>query len=536
MAVIWTEKIESRQKKQGGGGRERLMLFHTMQYILFLPAAVIVYYLLPKKTRYLWLLIASYYFYMQWNPAYVLLLFSCTAVTYLGGRILEKLHHSQKNGRRGEKICLAACLLINLAVLGYFKYFSFALHHFNRILRYAGADEIVWKDEPILPVGISFYILQALGYLIDVYRREIKAEKNFLRYALFVSFFPQLVAGPIERSGNLLIQLRKQHSFEYENLRKGLLLVLYGMFLKMVIADRAAILVNTVYGNSQAYPGFYIVAATCFFSIQIYCDFHGYSTIARGSALIMGIRLLDNFEAPYYSRSVKEFWRRWHISLSGWFRDYLYIPLGGSRKGQVKKECNLLTVFGISGLWHGASLAFIVWGILNGLYQVCADTIRKVRCLFMTFVNRFLARWVSNEIVIRADTAGKNCFSRHLLQTAATFGFITFSWLFFRAGTMKNAIQVFFNMMRINNWIILFDGSLYGLGVAKNEMNVLIVSIFGLFTVDHYKYKGRDVADLFFRQEWWFRVALIMIMLFTILLYGCYGEIYDVQQFIYFQF
>ena len=369
-----------------------------------------------------------------------------------------------------------------------------------------------------MPVGISFYTLQALGYLIDVYRKDIPAEKNFLRYALFVSFFPQLVAGPIERSSNLLVQLREPHKLNYENIRKGALLALYGLFLKMVIADRAAIIVDTVYENSGAYPGCYIIVATVFFAIQIYCDFYGYSTIARGSALLMGIKLMDNFEAPYYSRSVKEFWRRWHISLSGWFRDYLYIPLGGNRKGKVRKECNLLAVFAVSGLWHGASLSFVFWGLLNGIYQVLSDIIAQIRHL------------------IGIDTDDSDRFSKRLLQTVVTFLLVTFAWLFFRAGGLRESLEIILNMVKVGNWTIFFDGSLYELGVAKNYMNVLMASIVTLFIVDWQKYQGKDVAELVLRQGWWFRVTVIMLMLFVILLYGCYGELYDIEQFIYFQF
>lgn len=492
------------------------MLFNTMQYIIFLPTVVLVYYLMPKKVRYIWLLIVSYYFYIQWNPLYILLLFFCTFLTYVSGRMIGKLQdlavkHTddeimQQSIRRKKKICFVVCLFINLCILGYFKYFDFTLYHLNSILRYIHLKEISWSSDIILPVGISFYTLQALGYLIDVYRGDIYAEKNFLRYALFVSFFPQLVAGPIERSKNLLVQLKEPHRFEYENLRKGLLLVLYGMFLKMVIADRAAIIVDTVYKDSAAYPGFYIAVATCFFAIQIYCDFHGYSTIARGSALIMGIRLMDNFNAPYYARSVKEFWRRWHISLSGWFRDYLYIPLGGNKKGQVRKESNILIVFGVSGLWHGASFSYILWGLLNGAYQVMADIVMGIKRLIVSILNKALVKWFSEEIHIDGGAGKSEHFSRRLFQTVETFFLVTFAWLFFRAGTLRNSYTVLKNMFSVNNWTVLFDGSLYGLGVAKNYMNVLVVSILALFIVDCHKYKGRDVAVVFLSQGWWFRI------------------------------
>lgn len=487
---------------------------------------------------------------MQWNPLYITLLFSCTLLTYVSALIIEKLTPPQSSraasdlseddksivyaARRKQQICLAACILLNLCVLGFFKYFYFGIDCLNYLLRLIHLNEVSWNHDILLPVGISFYTLQALGYLIDVYRGDIRTEKNFFRYALFVSFFPQLVAGPIERSSNLLTQLREAHSLQYENIRRGMLLVLYGLFLKMVVADRAALIVDTVYNNSESYLGFYIVVATCFFAIQIYCDFYGYSTIARGSALLMGIRLTDNFNAPYFSKSVKEFWRRWHISLSGWFRDYLYIPLGGNRKGRLKKDENLLTVFAVSGLWHGASFSFVFWGLLNGIYQVAGDFFQNIKQLICEHCIRFFGNRGISDINPTSDDT--KCFSRELFRTIFTFGLVTFAWLFFRAGGLNAAFEIITNMLHIGNWMILFDGSLYELGVAKNYMNVLTVSILILFLVDYQKYQGKDVAEWLLKQGWAFRVCIYMFLIFTILLYGCYGEMYDTQQFIYFQF
>lgn len=514
------------------------MLFNTPKYMVFLPIVIFVYYCLPIRLRYIWLLAVSYYFYMQWNPLYVILLFSTTFLTYLCGRIIDRIRAQEKEGAdilrqeaaaRKQKLCLAGCILLNLGILGYFKYFQFGISILNRLLSYIRIDGIQSEWNILLPVGISFYTLQALGYLIDVYRGDIYAEKNFLRYALFVSFFPQLVAGPIERSRNLLVQLYKPHPLCYENLRKGSLLILYGLFLKMVIADRAAVLVDTVYQDSAAYPGFYVAVATVFFSIQIYCDFYGYSTIARGSALIMGIHLMENFNAPYYARSVKEFWRRWHISLSGWFRDYLYIPLGGNRKGKLRRQRNLMAVFTVSGLWHGASLAYVFWGMLNGAYQVLGEIIAGVGSRVRAYLEKRLH-------VTETGKTEEPGFSAVLLRTAATFLLVSFAWLFFRAGELDRAREVLVNMLRENNWVILFDGSLYELGVAENYMRVLLGSILLLFLVDYYKYQGKDPADWFLEQGWWFRLCGIMTLIFTILLYGCYGEMYDIQQFIYFQF
>lgn len=519
------------------------MLFNTMQYLLFLLLIVLIYYILPKKVRYLWLLGSSYYFYMQWSPIYILLLFFCTVITYVGGLFLQELQNTKdvvtgksKECTQGKKqLCLFICIFLELGVLFYFKYFEFGISLINRVLGQFELKTISVSYDVLLPVGISFYTLQTIGYLIDVYYENIYAERNFFRYALFVSFFPQLVAGPIERSKNLLMQLHKSYPFTWENCKKGCLLITYGMFLKVVIADRMAILVDEVYGNASAYQGWYIVVATCFFAIQIYCDFYGYTTIARGSALLMGIHLVDNFQAPYLSRSIKEFWRRWHISLSGWFRDYLYIPLGGNRRGKMRKEENLLVVFGISGLWHGASLSFCAWGLLHGLYQIGSDIFTEIRC----YIEKYLP--VGGIEKQRKTEEGrekerKTDFATQLVQVVANFMLVTFAWLFFRSGSFSNALNLLKSMTETNNWRILFDGSLQNLGVTSIYFRVLEISIIVLFTVDYFKYKDIDVADAVLRQKWWFQAGIILIMWFVILLYGCYGELYDAQQFIYFQF
>lgn len=504
------------------------MLFNTMQYIVYLLVVVIVYFVLPRKAKNLWLLIASYYFYMQWNALYILLLFSCTVLTYVVALLVDKLNYAESpivDKERIKRLCMAVCILLNLGILGYFKYFEFGINCFNKILTVFNLEEVGWRGEILLPVGISFYILQALGYLLDVYRKNIRAERNFWEYALFVSFFPQLVAGPIERSKSLMCQLKEEHKFDYENFRRGILLVLYGLFLKMVIADRAAILVDTVYENTEIYYGFYVVVATLLFAIQIYCDFYGYSTIARGSALLLGINLMSNFEAPYYSKSVKEFWRRWHISLSSWFRDYLYIPLGGNRKGILRKEENLLIVFGISGLWHGASLGFLFWGILNGIYQVFSD--------FLHEIMRRISQMLPWTVMFQKR---KNILSRRVLRTTVTFLLVAFAWIFFRAGGLHAAFGVIKDMLHMNNLGIFLNGSLFALGVSRLEVNFMLLAIICLFLVDYYKYKGMNVVELIMGQEFWFRYLIYAGLLFGILIFGCYGEVYDAQQFIYFQF
>lgn len=397
------------------------MLFNTPQYIIFLPIVVLVYYAMPGRARYIWLLFTSYYFYMQWNPVYVLLLFLCTFLTYFCGRFMESL-----SGAGKKKACFAICILVNLGILGFFKYIQFGVSILNRLLSFIHVGEVSREFDILLPVGISFYTLQALGYLIDVYRGDIYAEKNFLRYALFVSFFPQLVAGPIERSGNLLKQLSAlPDKISFAKWKEGTLLILWGYWLKVVLSDRIAIFVDTVYGDIDTYSGCFLVVATMLFAVQIYCDFAGYSIIAMGTARILGIQLMENFNAPYFAMSVSEFWRRWHISLSGWFRDYLYIPLGGNRRGRIRKYLNILVTFGVSGLWHGADWSYVVWGLLNGSYQVAGDLFMPVR------------KWFARILEIRTQS-----ISHKLLKMVTTFLLVDFAWIFFRASSVREALRI----------------------------------------------------------------------------------------------
>lgn len=340
------------------------MLFNSLEFLLSFPLVCLGYYVIPHRARYLFLLAFSYFFYMCWNPRYALLMFTSTAITFVSGLLIESANKVEdgKERVRRKNIYVALSFISNLAILFFFKYFDFAAATFIRILAVAGIQAQSPTFDIILPVGISFYTFQALSYTMDVYRKDIYAEHNFLKYALFVSFFPQLVAGPIERSKNLLIQINEKHEFDFARVRSGLLLMLYGYFQKVVLAEYLAIVVDSVYNTYTERTGFQLLIATICFAFQIYCDFGSYSNIAVGSARVMGFRLMENFNTPYFAVSVSDFWRRWHISLSTWFRDYLYIPLGGNRKGKVRKWMNLMVVFLVSGLWHGASWHFVIWG------------------------------------------------------------------------------------------------------------------------------------------------------------------------------
>lgn len=495
------------------------MLFHSAHFLIFLPIVLLVYYVLPKTVRYLWLLAASYYFYMCWNAAYVLLILTSTLVTYLCGLGVERAGKSQNGAVRRKKLIIAGSLLVNFGILFFFKYFNFAAAQTERLLGWLRISAALPRTDLLLPVGISFYTFQAVGYTVDVYRGSIRAERNFFRYALFVSFFPQLVAGPIERSGNLLSQLENPKKLTFDDAREGLLLMLWGFFLKLVLADRIAILVDTVYGNVAAYPGWYLIVATALFAVQIYCDFSGYTTIAAGSAKLLGIRLMENFDAPYLSASVADFWRRWHISLTSWFRDYLYIPLGGNRKGKLRETVNKLLVFLASGLWHGATGAFVVWGGLNGLYQIVGEMLKPIR-----------DRVVS---VLRID---RKSVGHRLVCAGFVFLLVDFSWIFFRAGTMGDAIEVLRQMLPAKNIWILFDGSLYTCGLDRANFTLMLVSIGILLFADCCKRKKIVLRKIVAEQPCLIRCAFLAAAICWILLFGIWGSGYHAANFIYFQF
>lgn len=354
---------------------------------------------------------------------------------------------------------------------------------------------------------------------MDVYRGDRKAEKNIIKYALFVSFFPQLVAGPIERSGNLLDQFYEKKKFDLQNVKNSILLMCWGYFLKMVVADRIAIFVDAVYGDIYLYGGWYIVVATALFAFQIYCDFAGYTTIAVGAAGVMGFRLMDNFNSPYCAVSVKDFWSRWHISLTSWFRDYLYIPLGGNRKGKLRKYINQMIVFMASGLWHGAMWSFVIWGGLNGLMLTFGEITAPMR-------NRVkeLLHWK------------KESATNKIAQTLVTFMLIDFTWIFFRSPGMKTAVQVLRQMVSVKNFEIFLDGSIYNVGLDQRNFWVMILSLVILMLVDICHQKGIRIRKWLDTQNLWFRWLVYIVMFEVILVFGIWGVGYDKAAFIYFQF
>lgn len=459
---------------------------------------------------------------MCWNAKYALLLFASTLITYISGALLERIKTSELDDKRKtfrKKWIVAGSFIINLGILFFFKYTNFLFGYLQLFFSHINIQLNLPTFDIILPVGISFYTFQALSYTMDVYRDEIYAEKNFLRYALFVSFFPQLVAGPIERSKNLLKQLSTPKKFNFEMAREGLLLMLWGYFLKIVLADRIAIFVDTVYNDYTNYAGYYLVWATVLFAIQIYCDFAGYSTIATGAARILGINLMENFNAPYLSVSVTEFWRKWHISLTSWFKDYLYIPLGGSRKGTLRKYVNKMIVFLVSGLWHGASISFVIWGGLNGLYQIIGEILTPIR-------NRF----------VKILHLNRESFGHKLACIICTFILIDFSWIFFRADSASDAVQIIHYMFSAKNPWVLFDGSIYNCGLDIKNYWIMIFGIGVLLFTDIMKHRNINLIHFIIKQDYWFRWLVIDATIVILLIFGIWGSTYDVANFIYFQF
>lgn len=496
------------------------MLFNSIDFMIFFPIVIAFYFIIPRKFRYIWLLVASYYFYMSWNAKYALLIGFSTLVTWISGLLIGRFSHDSFK----KKLFVAGSLIINLGILFLFKYSTFFLDNiYNTILSHLGLAVVERRRHITLPVGISFYTFQALGYTIDVYRGDIKAEKNLLRYALFVSFFPQLVAGPIERSKNLLSQIQNVSNFQLWNIKRitsGAILMIWGLFMKMVIADRISIIVDNVFNNYRMYGSTELIIAAICFAIQIYCDFGSYSMIAIGAAKIMGFTLMENFNTPYFSCNIREFWGRWHISLSTWFRDYLYIPLGGNKKGKLRKALNLMIVFLVSGFWHGVGWNYICWGGIHGLYHIISDWTKTTR------------EKIKEKMNIKTD-----CFSWKLLQMLVTFVLVVFAWIFFRSGSITDAL-IYIKRIFVSPspWLLFYMGA-FDLGLSRIEFNILIFSIFLLLLVDLVRYKKNVTIDVFLmEQNLWFEWTVIIGLIVMIFVYGEYGPTFDAKQFIYFQF
>ena len=500
------------------------MLFNSVKFGVFFIGVLMMYYVIPKKFRYVWLLVTSYIFYGAWNVKYLALLFGVTLATYLCGLFTDKIEESgweENKQKKIKKMVLTAAVVTNIGLLVYFKYMDFFAFNIYRVLSAIGLEITQYRFDILLPVGISFITFQSLGYAIDVYRGKLKAEKNFLKYALFVSFFPQLVAGPIERSGNLLKQIQNVHlqpKITYEKFTNGCILMLYGYFQKVFIADKAAILANTLFAAPEQYTTIELALGAIAFSIQIYCDFGGYSNIAIGAAQILGFEMMENFNAPYFASSIKDFWRRWHISLSTWFKDYLYIPLGGNRCGKLRRYFNLMITFLVSGLWHGAQMTYVIWGGIHGFLQIAESEV--------------------TELILKMGIKVKtDVFSYRLLKILWTYFLVTIGWIFFRADNVSIALTYIKQMFTNFELGVLFDGSLYSLGLIRVNMTVLIVGIVILLLTDYVRYaKGVRIEKYLATQNLWFKWTVLLVFILCIVIFGEYGVNYNAAEFIYFQF
>lgn len=476
------------------------MIFNSFTFLLFFPVVTALYFLVPHKFRWLLLLIASCYFYMFFKAIYILILFFTIIIDYTAGIYLEKVNDPKK-----KKLLLILSLTANIGVLAVFKYFNFFNANLSGLLYWMGYTNPIPFLQILLPIGLSFHTFQAMSYTIEVYRGHQKAERHFGIYALYVMFYPQLVAGPIERPQNLLPQFKTEHHFNALDVSEGLKRMLIGFFKKVVVADRLSIYVKTVFNNYPEHGSATIVLASLFFAVQIYCDFSGYSDIAIGSARVMGFKLMENFKRPYFAKSISEFWSRWHISLSTWFKDYVYIPLGGNRVSKGRLYLNLFAVFMISGLWHGANWTFIVWGTLHGFYLICGMATQKWRTA------------TANKLGL-----GSGVFA-NFLNISFTIFLVTISWIFFRAVSLEQA------------WGLLKGVFVYKHGFFIGEPSYFLYDLMAIAALFFYELKqeyGLHSLRLLHNENWGIRMASYLGLVFIILLFG----VFDGGQFIYFQF
>ncbi|KFF19135.1 MBOAT family O-acyltransferase [Chryseobacterium sp. JM1] len=477
------------------------MLFNSLSFALFFPVIFCIYWMINKSLKWqnILLLIASFYFYSCWDWRFLFLLMFSIGLDYFSG---IKIENSKNN--REAKFWLTLSIVINLGFLGFFKYYNFFIESFADFLSNFGFKVNIWLLNVILPVGISFYTFHGLSYVIDIYKKRIKAERNFVDYSLFVSFFPLLVAGPIERATHLLPQIKIQRTFGYENALSGLRQILWGLFKKIVIADQCAIYVNDIFGHHQGLYGSTLAVGAVLFAFQIYGDFSGYSDIALGTARLLGFDLLKNFNYPYFSRDIAEFWRRWHISLSSWFRDYLYIPLGGSNGGNWMRIRNTFIIFLVSGFWHGANWTFIVWGFLNALFIMPS-------IIFKT--NR------NNLNVVAENSLFPNV--KEILMMGFTFGLTVFAWIFFRADSVMDALKY---IRRICSYSLL--------KYPQKEVKWLVAIILFFMAVEWFGRKDNfAIEKMHLDHNRWVRWGFYYILMGGIIYFS--GE---EQIFIYFQF
>jgi D-alanyl-lipoteichoic acid acyltransferase DltB (MBOAT superfamily) len=491
------------------------MLFNSFHFLVFFPVVTAIYFFLPHRARWGLLLIASCYFYMVFKPEYILILAFTILVDYYAGQWI-----ADAVGRR-RRWFLILSIIANVGILAFFKYYNFLNDTLTSVLGWAGAANPIPAIDILLPIGLSFHIFQSLSYTIEVYRGHQEPERHFGYYALYVMFYPQLVAGPIERPQNILHQLHTPHALEYDRVVAGLQLMAWGFFKKVVIADRLSAFVAGPYASPELYPGISLSLATIAFAFQIYCDFSGYSDIAIGAAQVMGIRLMTNFRQPYFSRSIAEFWKRWHISLSTWFRDYVYISMGGNRVAPPRWFFNLFITFLVSGLWHGAAWTFVIWGGLNGIYLIVGvlkdKWLASRRPQGSAVQPGFLARW------------------RAVLLT---FTLTCIAWVFFRAESLSDALLI---LRRLPVGLAELPTQLGDrgfirqyimLGQGREDVLVAAAALAVLFVVELWQQR-EPVRQKVATWPPVARYALYYAAVVGILLFGAFNQS---QSFIYFQF
>lgn len=491
------------------------MLFNSLHFLIFFTIVFFLYFFLSPKRRIFFLLLASCYFYMAFIPKYILILFLLIAIDYFMGLKIEK----SQNKNQKKKYFLVS-IFSNIGILFLFKYFNFFNENITHLAQFFHWNYSIHALKLILPIGLSFHTFQSLSYIIEVYYGRQKAEQNIWVYALYVLFFPQLVAGPIERPQNLLHQFHEEKIFHMSQAVSGLRLMLWGFFKKIVIADNIALLVSAVYTSPSERSASALLVATILFAFQIYCDFSGYSDIARGVARILGFNLMKNFDSPYFAASISEFWKRWHISLSGWFRDYVYIPLGGNRKGILITARNLFITFMVSGLWHGANWTFIIWGGLHGLYLVVAVFFKNIHEKF--FPHLFSRK---NEIFPK------------FFRIVCTFVLVDLGWVFFRANSFQDAILIIKKFPQGLVTLLTHVGDknflrqLFGeLLVRPLQLGFVLLSIGILLLVEYFS--SKKLLGKIFSWPQWVRYGVYYAIILWIFFVGHFGEL----PFIYFQF
>lgn len=515
------------------------MALNSIEFILFLFFSTFLYYLLPQKVRFYFLLMLSIVFYAFWSTQNTILLIISALFTYGIGILCERTptqeppkvpfdSTSDDAGRTSERFfkildrkkCLIIGILFLLGELFVFKYFNFTIREINSLFKVLNQNTSMIVSKLIMPVGVSFYVFQSIGYLVDIYNGKIQAERNIVKFLLFITFFPKIIQGPIERSTGFLMQIsdiENRSKFNYQRIQNGLITILWGFFLKMVIADRLGIVVDTVFSKYFLYGTIELLFTSICYTLQIYCDFAGYSSIALGAAQLFGFELIQNFDCPYFSGSLKEFWRRWHISLSQWFRDYVYIPLGGSRCSAFRKRLNIFLVMLVSGIWHGAGWTFITWGVIHGLYQVIEDITTPLI-------------WRLN----RKFHVPDGSISYKLGNMFITFNLVNLAWIFFRAESIRIACDYIGCMLTNYNPWAFFNGSLLKLGLDLTEMKVLMAAMIILVIVElvQYRYKSR-LAEMLQEQCFWFRWAVIILLITFVWVFGEYGPLFESSNFIY---